>query len=158
MSEYHARIDWALNDGDFLANKYSRDHTLSFAGDLKIPASASPFIVPPPWVDPAALDPEQAYVASLSSCHMLWFLALAAKQGFIVERYSDDASGTLGKNTAGLMAMTCVTLRPDARFSGDTQPTTEQLEHLHHQAHERCFISNSVKTEVRCEPKFNSAD
>lgn len=102
--------------------------------------------------DAAAIDPEEAFVASLSSCHMLWFLSIAAKRNFCVDRYFDAAVGTMGKNADGKFAMLVVTLKPEVIFSGERVPTAEQIEHMHHEAHEECFIANSVKTEVRCEP------
>jgi organic hydroperoxide reductase OsmC/OhrA len=117
-----------------------------------VPGSSSPSVVREPFSDPAAVDPEEAFVASLSSCHMLWFLSLAAEQGFRVDRYLDEAEGVMGRNEHSRMAMTLVTLRPRVDFSGASQPTHEQLMALHHKAHEECFIANSVKTEVRCEP------
>ncbi|MGH6637276.1 MAG: OsmC family protein, partial [Polaromonas sp.] len=99
-------------------------------------------------------DPEEAFVSSLSSCHMLWFLSIAAKRKFCVDRYFDAATGVMEKNAAGKIAMTVVTLRPDVTFSGERQPTRAELDQLHHEAHEACFIANSVKTEVRCEPVY----
>nr|WP_273497323.1 OsmC family protein [Pseudomonas taiwanensis] len=107
-----------------------------------------------PLSDASAVDPEEAFVASLSSYHMLWFLSLAAKQRFCVEQYVDDAVGVMDRNEAGRTAMTLVTLRPRVAFSGERQPTREQLERLHHLAHEECFIANSVRTEVRCQPIY----
>ena len=152
MSTYTAKILWLRNGGDFLGKRYSREHLLRFDGGLEVPGSSSPHVVPLPMSNASALDPEEAFVASLSSCHMLWFLSIAAKHGYCADRYFDAASGVMGKNAAGKMAMTVVTLRPDVTFSGERRPTREELEHLHHEAHEACFIANSVKTEVRCEP------
>jgi organic hydroperoxide reductase OsmC/OhrA len=108
--------------------------------------------VPAPFSDATAVDPEEAYIASLSSCHMLWFLSIAAKRKFRIDRYSDSADGVLEKNGEGRLAITVVTLRPDVVFSGDRLPTREQIEEMHHEAHQLCFIANSVKTDVRCEP------
>lgn len=107
--------------------------------------------------DASALDPEEAFVASLSSCHMLWFLAIAARRQWCMERYFDAASGIMGKNAEGRTAMTLVTLRPDVLFADERQPTREELDQLHHEAHEACFIANSVRTEVRCEPVYGPA-
>ena len=115
---------------------------------------SSPHVVPLPYSDASAVDPEEAFVASLSSCHMLWFLSIAAKRKFCVDAYTDNAKGVMDKNADGKMAMTIVTLRPKVTFSGEKLPTQAQVEELHHQAHEECFIANSVKTEVRCEPVF----
>ncbi len=108
--------------------------------------------------DPAALDPEEAFVASLASCHMLWFLSIAAGHDFRVERYSDAAIGTMGKNSNGRIAMTVVRLRPLAVFAGERQPTHEEIGRMHHEAHEACFIANSVKTAVECEPRYANGE
>ena len=151
MSHYTAVISWARNGAGFLDNKYSRRHLWSFDGGATVQGSSSPHVVPVPLSDPAAVDPEEAFVASLSSCHMLWFLSLAAKQGFAVDRYRDAAEGVMAKNAEGKMAMTVVTLKPEVAFDGKA-PTPAELDTLHHEAHERCFIANSVKTAVRCEP------
>ena len=156
MSTYTAEVLWLRNDGDFLGNRYSRRHLLRFDGGLEVPGSSSPHVVPLPMSDASALDPEEAFVSSLSSCHMLWFLSIAAKRKFSVDRYFDAATGVMEKNTAGKLAMTVVTLRPDVTFSGERLPTREELDQLHHEAHEACFIANSVKTEVRCEPVYPS--
>ena len=118
-----------------------------------MPGSASPHVVPLPLSSASAVDPEEMFVASLSSCHMLWFLSIAARRGFRVDRYLDDASGVLDRNAQAQMAMTVVTLRPQVHFGPETQPSAEELAALHHAAHEACFIANSVKTEVRCEPR-----
>jgi organic hydroperoxide reductase OsmC/OhrA len=151
MSHYTAVISWERNGAGFLDNKYSRRHLWSFDGGASVAGSSSPHVVPVPLSDPAAVDPEEAFVAALSSCHMLWFLSLAAKRRFTVERYRDAAEGVMAKNTEGNFAMTVVTLKPEVTFDG-TAPTPEELEALHLEAHDRCFIANSVKTEVRCEP------
>ena len=117
-----------------------------------VQVSSSPSVVKLPFSHPAAVDPEEMFVASLPSCHMLWFLSLAAGDGWCVDRYEDDAAGTMAKNAEGRVAMTVVTLRPRVVFAG-RQPTAAELHALHHRAHEECFIANSVKTEVRCEPR-----
>lgn len=154
MARYTAEVLWLRNDGDFLGNHYSRRHLLLFDGGLQVPGSSSPHVVPLPMSDASALDPEEAFVASLSSCHMLWFLSIAAKRKFCVDRYFDAATGIMERNADGKMAMTVVTLKPDVAFSGERLPTREELDKLHHEAHEACFIANSVKTEVRCEPVY----
>lgn len=154
MSHYSAEVLWLRNDGDFAGNRYSRRHLLRFDGGLEVPGSSSPQVVPVPMSDASALDPEEAFVASLASCHMLWFLSIAAKHRFCVDRYFDAANGLMDRNLDGKMAMTLVTLRPDVKFSGARLPTREELDRLHHEAHEACFIANSVKTEVRCEPVY----
>lgn len=154
MSEYTAQVAWQRDPLEaFTDNRYSRRHELRFDGGAVVPGSASPSVVPLPFSDASAVDPEELFVASLASCHMLWFLSLAARQGFRVERYDDEASGTLARNAAGRQAMTQVVLRPLVRCIGPRQPTAAELKDLHEQAHEACFIAHSVTTEVRCEPR-----
>ncbi|MCA8949681.1 MAG: OsmC family protein [Planctomycetes bacterium] len=152
MTQYTAEVLWQRDDQEFLDNRYSRRHLLRFDGGLEVRGSSSPQVVPLPMSDAAAVDPEEAFVAALSSCHMLWFLSIAARRRFCVDRYADAAVGVMGKNAAGKIAMLTVTLRPQVDFSGDRRPTPAELERMHHDAHEQCFIANSVKTEVRCEP------
>ncbi len=149
MSEYNAKISWFRNvDEDYVGNQFSRGHEWSFDGGTTVPASSSPHVVPLPYSVEANVDPEEAFVASLSSCHMLFFLSIAAKRKFIVDEYIDNAIGIMEKDNSGKLMMTKVTLRPSVKFSGNRQPTTEQLEKMHHQSHEQCFIANSVKTDV----------
>lgn len=157
MSHYTAETLWERKDADFLDNRYSRRHLLRFDGGLEVPGSSSPSVVPLPMSDASALDPEEAFVSSLSSCHMLWFLTMAVKRKFRVDRYFDAATGVMEKNAEGKVAMTVVTLHPEVAFSGERQPSREELHKLHHDAHEACFIANSVKTEVRCEPVYGGA-
>lgn len=152
MSHYSAEITWQRNQQDFLGNRYSRAHSWRFDGGVEIPASSSPQVVPLPWSDASGVDPEEAFVASLSSCHMLWFLSLAARQGFQVDHYVDKAQGRMARNDDGKLAMTEVTLSPDVTFGGERLPSAAQQHALHHQAHEECFIANSVKTAVHCTP------
>jgi len=152
MHEYTAEVLWLREGQDFLSNKYSRRHVIRFDGGAEIPGSSSPHVVPLPMSDATAVDPEEALVASLSSCHMLWFLSIAAKRKFCVERYFDPAVGVMGKNAEGKVAMLTITLKPEVTFSGERAPTREQIDQMHHEAHDECFIANSVKTEVRCEP------
>ena len=154
MAQYTTETIWLRGDQDFLNNRYSRRHTLRFDAGFDVPGSSSPHVVPAPYSDPAAVDPEEAFVSSLSSCHMLWFLAIAAKRKFVVDSYWDVAVGIMEKNSQGKLAMTLVTLRPAAQFSGDKLPSRVQLDQMHHEAHQECFIANSVKTEVRCEPRY----
>jgi organic hydroperoxide reductase OsmC/OhrA len=151
---YTATVEWhgSAAGADFTAGRYSRAHVLRFDGGAVVPASAAAANVPLPWSDPAGVDPEEAFVASLSSCHLLWFLALAAKARYVVDSYRDDAVGVMTKNERGKLWVSQVTLRPRAVFTGERRPTHEQLLALHHHAHEECFIANSVKTEVRCSP------
>lgn len=148
MSEHAATIAWRRDGAGFLDNEYSRAHEWRFDGGQVVPASPSPDVVPEPMSVPANVDPEEAFVAALSSCHMLVFLSICAKRGHVVDSYEDAAVGHLEKNAHGRMAMTRVTLRPRVAFSGDKIPTHEQLEKLHHRSHELCFIANSVKSEV----------
>lgn len=151
MSEYVATIRWQRGRQAFTDDNYSRGHEWQFDGGLTIPASASPDIVPLPMSVAENVDPEEAFVASLSSCHMLFFLHLASRSGFVIDEYTDEASGRMDKNAEGKMVMTQVILRPKASYSGERIPDREQIESLHHQSHEQCFIANSVKTEVTTE-------
>lgn len=153
MSTYTARIRWQRGDQKFTDNRYSRGHTWKFDGGTEVPASASPHVVPLPMSVEAAVDPEEAFVAAVSSCHMLWFLSLAAKRGHVVDSYTDDAEGVMAKNAAGKVAVTKVTLRPLVVFSGANSPDRAALDALHHAAHEECFIANSIRSEVVCEPR-----
>ncbi len=150
-AEYFATVRWERADQAFTDDKYSRSHVWLFDGGQLVPASASPHIVPLPYSVAENVDPEEAFVASLSSCHMLFFLSLAAKRGFVVDEYKDEALGILGKDSDGRTAMMRVLLRPNARYSGSKLPTRAQVEKLHRRSHELCFISNSVKTTVQTE-------
>lgn len=151
MSTYTATISWKRNGEVFTDNRYSRRHEWRFDGGARLTASSSPAVVPR-YSDASAVDPEEAFVASLSSCHMLTFLYLAAAKKFTVDSYVDEALGTLARNDHGKLAMAKVVLRPRVIFSGDHRPSREAVEELHHRAHEECFIANSVMTDVRCEP------
>ena len=152
MSAYRATVDWRC-DGDFAARRYSRVHSLSFDGGLTVPGTAGPANVNPRYSMQGALDPEQAFVAALGACHMLWFLDIAARAGFLVEAYRDEAEGTLAEGAAGKQMMTRVVLRPQVSFTGERRPTPEELADLHHRAHEACFIANSVTSEVVIETR-----
>jgi organic hydroperoxide reductase OsmC/OhrA len=152
MAEYFATSFWQRRGEVFTDRKYSRVHRLRFDGGLEIPASSSPHTVREPYSDPSAVDPEEGLIASLSSCHLLWFLDLAAQAGFVVEGYEDQAVGVMEKNEAGKMAITRITLRPRVLFAGNA-PNREQLEALHHTAHEECFIAASIRADVRIEPQ-----
>ncbi len=149
MSEYKATITWKRTSPDFLQGKYSREHSWTFDGDLTIPASPSPSNVPLPYSNPAHVDPEEAYVASISSCHMLTFLYLASQQGFQVDSYKDEAVGAMTKNEKGVPWISLVTLHPKIEYSGGKLPAPADEARLHHLAHEQCFIANSIKTEVK---------
>jgi organic hydroperoxide reductase OsmC/OhrA len=146
-----ATISWSNAADDFAKQRYSRRHTWTSDGGSTIAASSSPDIVPVPMSDSSAVDPEEAFVASLSSCHMLWFLSIAAKEGFVVEEYIDEAAGEMQENDAGKSFIANVTLRPVVKWGGDREPNSSQLRQLHNQAHDECFIANSVNTEIRIE-------
>ncbi len=149
MSEYTAKILWERdNKEEFIDNKYSRAHQWDFDGGASVAASPSPHIVPLPYSVEENVDPEEAFIASLSSCHMLFFLQIAAKRKFIVDKYVDQAIGVMEKDSNGKTSMTKVTLRPYVKFSGEKFPTIQQLDKMHHQSHEQCFLANSVKTEI----------
>jgi organic hydroperoxide reductase OsmC/OhrA len=148
MSTYTATIRWTrTGDGDFTRGQYSRLHEWAFDGGAVVSASPSPHVVPAPWSDQAGVDPEEAFVASLSSCHMLFFLDFAPRAGFIVDSYVDGSEGLMEKREDGKIAMTRVTLRPQIAWGG-TPPDEAAIADLHHKAHEACFIANSVTTEV----------
>jgi len=147
--EYTATVSWQRGSSEpFTDNKYSRAHTWTFDGGVTVPASSSPLSVRLPLSRADAVDPEEALVASLSSCHMLTFLYLAAKQGHVIESYDDAAVGIMSKNERGKLFVSKVTLRPRIVFSGPRQPSAAELAQLHHHAHEECYIANSVRTEV----------
>ncbi|WOJ90880.1 OsmC family protein [Methylocapsa polymorpha] len=148
MSEHTATIKWTRNGADFSYKTYSRDHIWQFDNGVEVPGSAAPAYLG----NPQRVDPEAAFVAALSSCHMLTFLALASNKGFIVDSYEDNAVGRLEKNAAGKLAVTCVELSPKIVYSGNKQPTQADLDWLHDKAHRECFIANSVTTEIRVLP------
>jgi organic hydroperoxide reductase OsmC/OhrA len=154
MAHYTAEILWERGTQDFLSNRYSRRHALRFDGGAELDGSSSPHVVPLPMSDASAVDPEEMFVASLSSCHMLWFLSIAAKNKFCVDRYVDAATGAMAKNENGKLVMSIVTLKPDVTFSGERKPTRAQLDAMHHEAHEECYLANSVKSVVRCAPIY----
>jgi organic hydroperoxide reductase OsmC/OhrA len=149
MAEHKAIIRWQRKDPEFTKGKYSREHTWHFDGGLSVPASPSPHVVPAPWSNPAHIDPEEAFVASVSSCHMLTFLFVAAKRGFQIDSYEDEAVGTMTRGSNGTPWISLVTLHPKIVYSGDKTPTPADEEELHHLSHEQCFIANSIKTEVK---------
>ena len=150
--EYPATVSWSRGADPFLDGKYSRAHAWSFDGGLTVPASSSPLSVRAPLSNPANIDPEEALVASASSCHMLTFLWLAQREGFQIDRYEDHAMGVAGKNDAGRTWVSAITLRPAITWGGEKRPTAEQQHRLHHLAHEQCIIANSIKSEVTVEP------
>ena len=152
MSEHKAIILWKRTGPDFLKGRYSREHTWNFDGGVTVPASPSVAIVPAPFANPACVDPEEAFVASVSSCHMLTFLYLASRQGFQVDSYEDAAVGAMAKNERGVPWVKAIALRPKVAYSGEKLPTPPDEQRLHQLAHEQCFISNSIKTAVSVEP------
>ena len=152
MSDHLACIQWRRGNPSTAAPlEYSRRHEWHFDGGAVVAASASPSVVAPPWSDPAAVDPEEAFVASLSSCHMLWFLDIAARAGWVVDDYCDDAVGVMTANAQGKPWISLVTLRPRIAFAGDKRPDPAEVARLHHLAHVECYIANSVRSEVRVE-------
>ena len=152
MHEYAAELIWTRDGQDFLDNRYSRRHLLRFHGGAEGSWPSSPLSVPLPYSDAAAVDPEEMLVASLASCHMLWFLGIAARRGFRVDSYIDRPVAVMEKNERGKLYLSRATLRPEARFSGSKLPRRAEIGAMHHRAHEECFIANSVKTEVACVP------
>ena len=148
MTSHTATVEWRRGSQPFLDNKYSRAHVWTFDGGATVEASSSPHVVRVPLSEPANVDPEEAYVAALSSCHMLWFLSIAAGRGFCVDSYRDEAFGHLARNGTGKQWLSRVQLRPRIVFSGPTIPDPAQVQHLHHRAHCECFLANSVRTEV----------
>ncbi len=150
MADYKATIHWQCTSSraEFLKGRYSREHTWTFDGGVTVPASPAPSSVPAPWSNPANVDPEEAFVAAVSSCHMLTFLFLAGKAGFQVDRYEDEASGVMTENERGVPWVSRIVLRPKIEYGGDHLPTAAEVDRLHHLSHEQCYIANSIKTEV----------
>jgi organic hydroperoxide reductase OsmC/OhrA len=149
MSEHKAIIRWQQSGGEFAKGRYSREHTWSFDGGLTVAASSSPAAVPLPMSNPAHVDPEEAFVAALSSCHMLTYLYLCWREKFQVQSYEDEAVGVMTKNEKGIPWVSTVYLSPRVVYAGDRAPSRADEERLHHAAHEGCFISQSVKTDVQ---------
>lgn len=153
MATHHATIRWFASPGeDYAKGQYSRAHSWSFDGGAIVPASASPHIVPMPWADPDAIDPEEAFVASAASCHMLFFLDFARRAGLVVTGYEDEAEGEMHKGSDGKVRITRIALRPKIMFGGGG-PDQAVLDDLHHKAHEACFIANSITSEIVIEPR-----
>ena len=147
MSEHRATTRWQFSGGDFVKGRFSREHTWTFDGGAAVPASPSPSIVPTPFSNPEGVDPEEAFVASISSCHLLTFLYLASKAGFEIQSYEDDAVGTMSKNELGVPWVSAVVLKPRIVYAGEKRPSSAEEDRLHYDAHEQCFIANSVKTD-----------
>jgi organic hydroperoxide reductase OsmC/OhrA len=156
MTPYTAQTLWLRGEQNFLDNRYSRRHVLRFDGGVEVAGSSSPHVVRVPYSEAAAVDPEEIFVSSLSSCHMLWFLSIAVERKFRVDRYFDAASGIMEKNEAGKLVVSVVTLRPEVQFSGEHLPTRADIDAMHHAAHDDCYIANSVKTQVLCEPVYGA--
>jgi organic hydroperoxide reductase OsmC/OhrA len=150
---YTAETIWERGEQKFSDNQYSRKHTLRFDGGISIVGSSSPLVVPVPYSEPNAVDPEEFFVSAVSSCHMLWFLSIAAKNGFIVDSYYDSAVGVMKPNERKKYWVSSVTLQPKVLFSGDQIPSKEKIEEMHHEAHDECFIANSVKTDIQVHPQ-----
>jgi|SRR5699024_4171765 len=155
MSKYTVTVSWERAQAKFTDNKYNRLHKWKFDGGEIIPASSSPQVVPTPLSDPSAIDPEEAFIASLSSCHMLWFLSIAAKCGFVVDQYDDEAEGLMEEDKDSKLSITEVTLRPHVKYMNGSAPDIEENIEMHHEAHENCFIANSVRTEINIESKLS---
>lgn len=154
MSEHLATVEWSRGDQDFTGARYSRAHDWRFDGGAVVRGSSAPSaLVPTPLSDPTAVDPEEALVAALSSCHMLFFLAFAARAGFTVDSYRDEAVGVLARDERGKTSITTVALRPAVVFSGDQTPDAGTIDDLHHRAHSACYIANSIRAEVTIEPR-----
>ena len=157
MAAYGCSIAWSRGDAAFTDLQYSRAHSWRFDGGAVVPASSSPHSVRVPFSDPSAVDPEEALVASVSSCHMLWFLSLAASEGYVVDSYEDAAEALMGPVGMGRQAITDIVLRPQVVFPGPCRPDARGVDALHHVAHERCYIANSLRTAVRVEGGFRLA-
>jgi organic hydroperoxide reductase OsmC/OhrA len=153
--QFEAKLVWERGGQAFTDQKYSRAHEWIFDGGLRVPASSSPLSVALPMSNADNLDPEEALVAAASSCHMLFFLSIAAGSGFVIDRYQDHATGVLGMNAQGKMALTKITLHPEITFSGALQPGPQELEAMHHRAHDQCYIANSLKAEIEIAPQKN---
>ena len=154
MPVYKTAILWNRNGAKFVDQEYQRTHTWTFENGLKLKAAASSHIVRELFTDPSVIDPEEAFTASVASCHMLWFLSLAAGKGFVVNKYSDHSEGTLEKNSEGNLAMTKVLIQPVISFEAENAPSEEDFLKLHQEAHRKCFIANSIKSDIEILPKI----
>lgn len=152
MSTHTARLAWRREGAAFTDGKYSRAHAWSFDGGATVKASSSPHVVPLPYSDASAVDPEEAYVAAIASCHLLFFLSFAARRRFVVDAYEDEAEGVMEPDADGRPWVSRVTLRPRVAFGGDRRPTPEEIDALHHEAHEACFLARSVRSAIVVAP------
>ena len=152
MKTITATVAWRRDEQTFTDNRYSRRHSWTFDGGAEVTGSSSPDVVPVPLSDPAAVDPEEALLASASSCHMLWFLSIAARRGYLVDDYCDRPLAELARDDGGKTGISIVTLRPEVTFSGSPQPSDSEIEAMHRDAHDHCFIANSLKSEIICNP------
>ncbi|TLD69892.1 OsmC family peroxiredoxin [Phragmitibacter flavus] len=152
MAQHRVSIKWVNEGPDFLRRLYSREHTWHFDGGAVVAASPSPLVVPAPWSNAENVDPEEAFVASVASCHMLWFLHVAVDAGWLVTSYEDAAIGTMVKDANGKLWISRIVLRPKIVWGGPRVPDAGEVHALHHRAHKECFIANSIKTEVVVEP------
>jgi organic hydroperoxide reductase OsmC/OhrA len=157
VSQYSAAVSWDRAGAPFVDKRYSRAHVWRFDGGAVIRASSSPEAVPVPYSDPSAVDPEEAFVAALASCHMLWFLSIAAKNGFCVQAYRDEAVGTMAANNRGKLCMTAVNLRPHVVLTSAKLPDANVVREMHEEAHRECYLANSVTTVVSTTPTFEIA-
>jgi organic hydroperoxide reductase OsmC/OhrA len=155
VSVHRAKVSWtlAVDPETFLKRRYSRLHTLAYEGGPDVLGSPSPAVVPAPFSSPDGLDPEQAFVGAIASCHMLWFLDHAARSGYAVASYEDEAEGTMGRLERGKFAITRVVLSPRIAFAGDNRPGPDEIHRLHEASHADCFIANSVTAEIVVEPR-----
>ncbi|MDZ7757875.1 OsmC family protein [Rhodohalobacter sp.] len=156
MAHYTVTIEWKRDGAKFLDHKYQRSHTWTFENGLTLKAAASSHIVGDSFTDPSAIDPEEAFTASVASCHMLWFLSIAAGRGFVVNKYSDHSEGVLEKNGEGKLAITRIYIKPVVSFEADNAPGREDFLKLHQEAHRKCFIANSIKSEIEISPKMET--
>ncbi|HEY4370869.1 MAG TPA: OsmC family protein [Burkholderiales bacterium] len=150
---FTASIAWQRGDARFTDKRYSRAHTWTFDGGAVVAASSSPHSVPLPYSDPRGVDPEEALVAALASCHMLFFVGACARDGWVLDSYADEPVAAMSKNAAGKAYISRIVLRPRLVFSGENQPSPAQVAALHHWSHEECYIANSIRAEVVIEPR-----
>lgn len=152
MSDHHATVRWTRREPEFVRGRYSREHSWHFDGGVTVPASPSPHVVPAPWSNPTHVDPEEGFVAAVASCHMLTFLWLASRAGWVVDHYEDEAVGHMTPNANGVPWVSTVELRPRIAWGGEHPPSPDEIERLHHEAHEQCFIAQSIKSHVSVHP------